>query len=188
MISRQRARQRRRSIFRTMTLVAAFVFVVLLPLSYWRYIYLARESLPKLGSELIVLDGSLVFFRFSNYGNSPPQQEWVFDWIPAGSDLGERLHAGFGTHNALTWMARRGFVLRIDSSNLPSVSFVTIMVPLWVIAVAFALPTAVHIVLSKFRVVPAGAMPCTSCGYDLRASPDRCPECGSANNAPAAGR
>jgi hypothetical protein len=52
-------------------------------------------------------------------------------------------------------------------------------VPLWQLllpALATPLVIAAHIARRR-RGVRAGL--CPSCGYDLRASPDRCPECGT---------
>jgi hypothetical protein len=55
----------------------------------------------------------------------------------------------------------------------------SIMLPYWLIALLAAIAPAVWLV--KFararRRVQSGH--CPTCGYDLRASPDRCPECGA---------
>jgi hypothetical protein len=56
--------------------------------------------------------------------------------------------------------------------------------PVWIPAILFAIaPTYRLIVLRRRRIVERRrAMGlCLNCGYDLRASGDRCPECGSAN-------
>ena len=52
------------------------------------------------------------------------------------------------------------------------VTFVPYWIPVAAVAVVFVLTLAVR------RRAPAGH--CRRCGYDLRASPDRCPECGTA--------
>lgn len=56
------------------------------------------------------------------------------------------------------------------------------VIPLWMIAVPLAVLPAVWVAV-RMRSKPAGR--CRNCGYDLRATPDRCPECGHVAETPA---
>ena len=51
--------------------------------------------------------------------------------------------------------------------------------PHWLPVVVFALAPAVRWTRERRRLVRVREGRCTSCGYDLRASPERCPECGA---------
>lgn len=55
-----------------------------------------------------------------------------------------------------------------------------VSVPHWIIAAALALLPAAKLMTITLRRRRKRAGLCVVCGYDLRASPDRCPECGTA--------
>ena len=55
-----------------------------------------------------------------------------------------------------------------------------LIVPLWLIIAASAFLPAAHVcATSMFRHRLRRAGRCVACGYDLRATPNRCPECGA---------
>jgi len=87
--------------------------------------------------------------------------------------------ASYGDSNA----GITGFMCRIDrteafESGLPR-NF-AIVLPLWIPALAFG---AFPVALASRRLhsrIKKRARACAGCGYDLRATPERCPECGAA--------
>lgn len=55
-----------------------------------------------------------------------------------------------------------------------------LLLPCWFIALPAGVSPAIWMFRTLRRRVSVGTNHCTRCGYDLRASPDRCPECGTA--------
>jgi hypothetical protein len=53
-----------------------------------------------------------------------------------------------------------------------------LIVPLWLLAAVFSLPKTLPVVMRRLRHRPRPGA-CPNCGYDLRATPERCPECGT---------
>jgi len=58
--------------------------------------------------------------------------------------------------------------------------FYTLM-PLWMPTALFAAFPIIRLA-QRYRTLPTAGL-CASCGYDLRATPDRCPECGAVPDA-----
>jgi hypothetical protein len=65
--------------------------------------------------------------------------------------------------------------------------FSLVQAPMWFVILLFALlplVAGVRLARRRRRARRLAAGCCIACGYDLRASPERCPECGRAADAP----
>ena len=72
--------------------------------------------------------------------------------------------------------------VRFGGLDRPPMPFRNVVVPYWAVSVAAAAPSVAIMALTarrrrRERRLSGGL--CPSCGYDLRASPNQCPECGS---------
>ena len=81
----------------------------------------------------------------------------------------------------LRWHTFLGFVIAHGAHGLVpdsalTANRLTICVPFWFIAAATAALPAARLIRRLRRHRPGH---CQRCGYDLRATPDRCPECGA---------
>jgi hypothetical protein len=126
--------------------------------------------------------------RFNRYPPSRVSAKyagWIAGWVKAG--LGARVwdHAGVmaGRADGIDWAGS------VFGPNVPRSDrrYDWLVLPCWMAAALFALlPAHQAYGLSRSRAARrASAGQCAKCGYDLRATPDRCPECGTAATTPA---
>jgi hypothetical protein len=74
----------------------------------------------------------------------------------------------------------------IGYGRVPELSYRAIIVPVWFLSLASA-AACWRLIRSAARGGESGQALCRVCGYDLRATPNRCPECGTAVRRHAAG-
>jgi hypothetical protein len=108
----------------------------------------------------------------------PPKQG--FAWQPilepadprSAWDLRPAREPGVWRLAGISWRHQDAFPRDVSTTRI-----VDVRVPLYLLASLFGLPTLVaHAVISRRRW---SAKRCPTCGYDLRATPGQCPECGT---------
>jgi hypothetical protein len=93
-----------------------------------------------------------------------PPQDFGTDWFDLSSPLGQ---LGFG------WFSNDDVSRGGEAIRQRAITF-----PLWLPAVVSTVLPAISLYRRVRRPVATGL--CPACGYDLRATPGRCPECGTA--------
>jgi hypothetical protein len=160
-----------------LSLLLCVVVCVLWVRSYWRPDLLLhdRPAAP---------DGSWCFGAWSTSGEldgnvfrsrDEPTPGWRYLAGPSpwGWDRPLRTTLNWHPERRSGWLCGFGYTF----SHLDR--FYGIWIPHWFLALLFAAMPAVRLrsIIRDRRRLRAGR--CRICGYDLRASPDRCPECGT---------
>ena len=128
----------------------------------WVRSYFVRELLYFWHGHVCV-HSSLGELCFEYYDHPGPDNPWFSRYILDASDLDWPLSFSAGIHDPT------------DAASPPH-----IRMPYWTAAIALVLPSGALLagrIRARRRISRAL---CFVCGYDLRASLDRCPECGTA--------
>jgi hypothetical protein len=121
--------------------------------------------------------GSFVFYRVVS-GNLTPHgiRHGSFPAVEVDQDF---IALGFTSEPFKTFRFESGIAVSSRGNRVAGTTVTSLMFPVWLpFVLTVVTPTLWLLKRSRRRDRAARAL-CTVCGYDLRASPDRCPECGS---------
>jgi predicted RNA-binding Zn-ribbon protein involved in translation (DUF1610 family) len=165
------------TILSALSLLLCVATCVLWVRSYWHRDWLGWRGGEQSARCVLVCTpgpGWLLLQRAWLGSEGPPIYEpWVTGCFAHGDD--EPGTPGF-PH---TFWERRGFGY-VHAEIVPDGSyFEYVQLPAWLVAGAFSAFPAARVWRSRQSRRLGSAGLCPSCGYDLRASPARCPECGA---------
>jgi len=116
--------------------------------------------------------------RLSRIHAFGPFPTWNIEWSnnrPGGVSIGPDPQAQLGVGgnfvcNAFAWHGARVIQIKIADWVIYAFGAILLISP------------ASHVIRKHIAPRDRQAMSCETCGYDLRASPERCPECGEATD------
>jgi hypothetical protein len=110
------------------------------------------------------------------FANAPASRaEYYSGWTRQEEDSPEAPAGGLGFY-----FFTSGAPLRWMTMSSPSPQGWMMRIPWWPILLLTGILPLKHLLVLATRVKPHRRGYCRNCGYDLRATPDRCPECGLA--------
>lgn len=133
-------------------------------------------------------------YRATTHDGAVEFRRSAFSWE---ASRGSEIVYGAGMTDKWHWPRRRamGFVVYgytehfAERSGAPhSMDVTVVFLPYWLLAAVTAAPPAWWAwgsIARRARARRARVGLCRTCGYDLRATPDRCPECGTVATTPA---
>ena len=161
--------------FRRISLLLSFVLLICIPISFFFTAGLVRFN-QQSSEILIVATGAMSFSDQRGAGlaaiyakDQTTPGHWmggIDRWPPSGRIYWKYvLLPGY-------------YKLTPVVSTSGSIDRRVLIVPLWLLAALFSLPKTLPMLMRRLRRrIPPGC--CKTCGYDLRATPDKCPECGA---------
>jgi len=171
-----------------LSLILCLAFIALWIRSYLAYDLAAHEAYSGIGTELISVRGNFIFYHYNSYKNESeePPQEFGFSHVSPSSRTGAAWAGEFDFwHYGRHFWNRLGF----NATSRPVPVFTTqltiISAPDWSLAGLFGvLPYIYFRRMRRRRRMRERQLSgqCIACGYDLRATPDRCPECGTSQS------
>ena len=160
----------------TVSLVLCAAITVLWARSYRTADTVARYEYPMGAHQCFTARGSIFYFR--HYSSATDRTVW---WVKFGAVLPPK-QQGSMLHPVLPGIDFfRGPVLSVKNTPVTA-TFMRVSL-WWLIGVSAVAPVFAGSRFSVTRWVRARRLAsarCPSCGYDLRASPEQCPECGDA--------
>jgi hypothetical protein len=166
--------QRMRRLFASAAIVSALIAILLAV--FWIRSRWVIDGVYRYGSErrlsLRSGNGTLRFTRQPPFSAGPIGWQWRAEPMPANVQIPW----------IFPWYERAGFVWNNEIPRGPSPSrrYVALEVPYWFLIVVSSLPSLGWSALWMRRRYARRGGGCTHCGYDLRATPELCPECGAA--------
>ena len=113
-----------------------------------------------------------------------PDRKHGLEWLAVPLDNPWMPEEGLHRVGPLAWgvYERRGVTYMADDGSWRSeevIGFQEAAAQGWLLAILFGIPPAALLVGSMRRRRRLRCGLCVACGYDLRSSPERCPECGA---------
>jgi hypothetical protein len=156
--------------------------VVLWVRSYWVGEFVGYNQGPSGVSYWVRAEADGISFeKFRFESSTRDRSGWTRFSIRRGTPMAYPGNPGYDPAERGIWS-----MPRVDTTSRPSSPafnsdglWASAHLPFWVLAAVTGIAPTIRLCRSMLRRRRTSAGLCSACGYDLRATPDRCPECGA---------